>query len=67
MIGTGMALGIGTAVAANSCMASVAGVLLEAFHQERLPARTPRSCSRRLEASENSASVLRIARAPALA
>jgi hypothetical protein len=67
MIGTGMALGIGTAVAANPCMTGAAGALLETFHDGRQPARTPRLFRGRREAEENSTGIIRIARVPVLA
>lgn len=67
MIGTGMVLGIGTAVAANPCTLGTGCAMLEAFHDGRQPARTPRSFCKRLEAAESGASILRIARAPVLA
>jgi hypothetical protein len=67
MIGTGMAFGIGTAVAGNPCATGSASVLLEAFHEGRQPARTPRRFRERREPSEISTGVLRIARAPVLA
>ena len=66
MIGTGMAIGIGTAVAANPCMTGAAGALLESFHEGRQSARMPRRFRERREAAESSVSIIRIARAPVL-
>jgi hypothetical protein len=67
MIGTGMVLGIGAAVAASPCTLGAGGALLEVFDDRRQPARMPGSFRKRREAAECGAGVLRIARTRALA